>query len=487
MSGTAERTGLVRRLVLLALPALLTGAFVVGPDDPSRAANAEDPVVTNGPGSRPSVVLIMTDDQRPETMDKMPELQKRITDLGVNFTESFSVNPECCPSRASTLTGLYSHNTGVYRDQPPHGGVKTFHGQGNEKRTIAKWLHKDGYTTSLMGKYLNGYKGTRVPRGWDNWMSFNVPHSGTGHYTDYDLNINGKLKHYGDRPKDYSTDVLARKASAFINNTNGPLFLYWSPSAPHKPAIPARRHKGTLKGMRNWRPKSFNERRIGDKPKWAQFPRMSKEDIRQVDEDRLKQYRTLLSVDDAVGKIMDALRKSGRLHNTLIIYTSDNGFLWGEHRLEGKQAPWEESIRVPFIFRYDPVTGSTGTKNPNLIANIDIAPTIIDLADLRNRNLDGLNIFDLLEGGDWRTEFLIEHMKGKYSPAPTYCALRTQTSMYAVYKTGDRELYDLTNDPLELKNLAYDPSYDDQIYGGDGYNDRLREACDPPPPDWNGP
>jgi N-acetylglucosamine-6-sulfatase len=479
----------VRRLALLALPLLVSGALVTGPDAASGAnGGGGGGGATNGPASRPSIVLINTDDQRPETLNKMPQLKKRVTDLAVNFTNGFVVNPECCPSRASMLTGQYSHGTGVYRDQPPHGGVKTFVENGNERSTIATWLQDGGYRTALMGKYLNGYKGTRVPRGWDNWTAFNVPHSGAGHYFDYDLNINGELKHFGSHPKDYSTDVLTRKASSFIHNTNGPLFLYWAPSAPHKPATPAPRYKHAFSHLPKWRPKSYNEKKISDKPAWAaQLPRLSKRDRQEIDRTRLAQYRTLLSVDDAVGKIMDALRATGRLHDTLIIYTSDNGFLWGEHRLDGKQTPWEESIHVPFIMRYDPITGNVPTTNTGLVTNIDIAPTIADLAEVNAPRVDGQSLFDLLSGDPWRSQFLIEHLKGRYSPAPTYCALRTTTAMYSVYKTGDRELYDLTQDPLELRNLANDPAYDDQIFGTGGYNDQLRQLCSPPPPNWQGP
>jgi arylsulfatase A-like enzyme len=489
---------IVRRITLFAVFALTAGALMTGPDGAAGASNASDAAdaaaaaaeaaaAAAGPGSLPSIVLINTDDQRPETLNKMPTVQKRLINQGISFPNAFVVNPECCPSRASTFTGLYSHNTGVYRDQPPHGGVKSFVGHGNEKSTIATWLQDGGYTTALMGKYLNGYKGTRVPQGWDDWMAFNVPHSGTGHYFNYDLNINGKLKHYDEKPKDYSTDVLTRKASSFIHNTKGPLFLYWAPSAPHKPSKPAPRYKHALKNLPKWRPKSYNERGIADKPKWAQFNRLSKPERKTIDFTRLQQYRTLLSVDDAVGKIVNALKDAGRLDNTLIIYTSDNGFLWGEHRLDGKQTPWEESIRVPFIFRYDPITANTAQTNPNIVLNIDLAPTFADLGEVNTPHVDGESIFDLLNGDPWRTSFLIEHMEGRYSPAPTYCAMRTDAIMYSVYKTGDRELYDLGKDPLELHNLAKDPDFQDAIDGKGGYNDQLREMCQPPPPNWDGP
>ncbi len=473
-----------RRLALLALPAIVVSSMLAASGPASGAASG----TTNRPSDRPNFVVIMTDDQRMETLSKMPKTEQLLAGKGTTFTNSFVVNPECCPSRAATLTGNYSHNTGVYRDQPPHGGVKSFVQHNDERSTIATWLNGAGYDTALMGKYLNGYKGTRIPQGWDTWDAFNVPHSGTGHYFNYELNQNGKLHTYGRAPKDYSTDVLARKATSFIGKENGPFFLYWAPSAPHKPAVPQYKYEHALAHLPKWRPESFNEKGIKDKPKWAQVPRLTKAEIhKDVDDTRLAQYRTLLSVDDAVGHIVAALRKSGELDNTMIIFTSDNGFLWGEHRSTGKQTPWEESIRVPFIFRYDPVTGDTAMQNPNLIANIDIAPTIAAAAGVNAPHVDGSNILDLLNGSNWRTQFLIEHMEGRYSPAPTYCAMRTQTEMYAVYKSGDRELYDLSSDPLELHNLANDPNYDQEINGQGGLNDQLRQMCSPPPPNWKGP
>ncbi|MFL5767412.1 MAG: sulfatase [Actinomycetota bacterium] len=476
----------MRRLALFALPALLLSSLLAA-SGPAAGAGAGSGI-TNRPSDRPNFVVIMTDDQRMETLAKMPQTEKLLAAKGTTFNNSFVVNPECCPSRAATLTGDYSHNNGVYRDQPPHGGVASFVKHHDERSTIATWLDGAGYTTALMGKYLNGYKGTRIPQGWDSWTAFNVPHSGTGHYFNYTLNIDGDLKNYGQRPKDYSTDVLARKASSFIGNTDNPLFLYWAPSAPHKPAVPAPKYKHAFSHLPKWRPESFNEKGIKDKPKWAQVPRLTKAEIhKDVDGTRLQQYRTLLSVDDAVGHIVGALRQAGTLDNTMIIFTSDNGFLWGEHRSTGKQTPWEESIRVPFILRFDPVTANTATTDDNLIANIDIAPTIAAAAGVNTPRVDGSNILDLYNGGTWRTQFLIEHMEGKYSPAPTYCALRNQTEMYAVYKTGDRELYDLTSDPLELHNLAKDPAYDQEINGHGGLNDQLRDLCQPPPPNWRGP
>jgi arylsulfatase A-like enzyme len=323
---------LLRRLALLALPAIVVSSMLAASGPASGAGAASG--ATNAPGSRPNVVVIMTDDQRPETLAKMPKTQQLLVNKGTDFTNSFVVNPECCPSRAATLTGNYSHNTGVYRDQPPHGGVASFVKHHDERSTIATWLNGAGYDTALMGKYLNGYKGTRIPQGWDTWDAFNVPHSGTGHYFNYELNQNGKLHSYGRAPKDYSTDVLARKATSFIGKENRPFFLYWAPSAPHKPAVPQYKYEHAFAHLPKWRPESFNEKGIKDKPKWAQVPRLTKAEIhKDVDDTRLAQYRTLLSADDAVQVVLDQLVGTGRLSNTLLVFASDNGYLWGEHRL----------------------------------------------------------------------------------------------------------------------------------------------------------
>jgi N-acetylglucosamine-6-sulfatase len=204
---TARRT----RGGVLCLAAVCSAALV-------QAASA-------GATVAPSIVLIVTDDQRADTLDVMPTVQSELADNGVTFTEAFVTNPLCCPSRASILTGQYSHSNGVFGNDPPNGGFAGF----DDSATLATWLQAAGYRTALVGKYLNGYEGTYVPPGWGEWHAL----SGGQSYYDYELNENGVLGEYGSEPADYSTDVLSAKAAAFVRETSGPLFLFFAPLAPH--------------------------------------------------------------------------------------------------------------------------------------------------------------------------------------------------------------------------------------------------------------
>ena len=182
------------------------------------------------PGRRPSIVFILTDDQRWDTLFAMPNVQALLGDHGITFANAFVSNAVCCPSRASILTGNYSHTTGVYRNNSPHGGFKSF----NARSTIATWLPRR-YQAILLGKYLNGFapRDARgyVPPGWDRFVA--LTDDGSGQYYDYILGANGRIVREGHRRSDYSTTLLAGKAVSFIENTNGPLFLYFAPHAPH--------------------------------------------------------------------------------------------------------------------------------------------------------------------------------------------------------------------------------------------------------------
>ena len=200
-----------------------------------------------------------------------------------------------------------------------------------------------------------------------------------------------------------------------------------------------------------------------------------------MDAFRQNQYRTLLSVDAQVEALVGALRDTGRLSDTLIVFTSDNGISWGEHRWVKKEVPYEESIRVPLVVRFDPVTAAdAGATSSALALNIDIAPTIAAVAGVPALT-DGRSLLPLLGGDDagWRTRFLIEHMEGS-NPVPTYCAVRTERYLFARYATGERELYDLQADPFELTNVAIeDATLSDDL------QDDLNALCDPAPPGYH--
>ena len=262
----------------------------------------------------------------------------------------------------------------------------------------------------------------------------------------------------------------------------GPIFVEYAPAAPHAPAIPEARFQGAFAHLPPWRPPSYDEPDVSDKPTYIRdLPPLSSGVRASVDGFRQNQYRTLLSVDAQVEALVGALRDTGRLSDTLIVFTSDNGISWGEHRWVKKEVPYEESIRVPLVVRFDPVTAAdAGATSSALALNIDIAPTIAAVAGVPALT-DGRSLLPLLGGDDagWRTRFLIEHMEGS-NPVPTYCAVRTERYLFARYATGERELYDLQADPFELTNVAIeDAALSDDL------QDDLNTLCDPAPPGYH--
>lgn len=455
----------VRGAVLQAIGLLLVASAAPIVPTPARAA---DP---------PSIVVINTDDQRWDTLWAMPNVQALLAARGVTFTNAFVSNTLCCPSRTSLLTGRYSHSTGVWRNEPPYGGFPSF----DDGSTVATWLQGGGYRTALIGKYLNRYQETArqtryVPPGWDRWVTLLDP----GFY-DYDLLVDGAIEPHGTDPADYSTDVLAGQATSFIRETAGPLFLYFTPYAPHAPAVPALRHEGAFAGVSKWRPASYNERDVSDKPSYIRSLRLSWKSRKTLDRFRIRQLESLLAVDEAVASIVAALAETGRLETTLIVFTSDNGVAWGEHRWKKKRVPYESSIRVPFVVRYDPLIAEP-RSDTRFVMNIDIAPTAAELAGVEAPGVEGRSFLPLLADPavPGRRAVLIERLRDNTKPpAPSYCALRNRRFLYVVYETREQELYVLRRDPDQLENVAYRPRYRDLTTR---LRARLRGLCDPPPP-----
>jgi arylsulfatase A-like enzyme len=412
-------------------------------------------------GAAPNVVLIVTDDQRWDSLWAMPTVRSELVDEGVSFSNAFVVNPLCCPSRASILTGDYSHTTRVYKN----GGLPNF----DEGRTIALALRRAGWRTGFLGKYLNGYAGTRVPPGWERWFAFSP--SNAHAYYDYLVNVDGKLAAYGSAAGDYSTDVLADEAEAFIAADDArPFFLAFFPYAPHSPAVSAPRHSGSFAGLPPWRPPSYGED-VSDKPAWVSEIQL---DAVLTDDLRRRQYQSLLAVDDAVGRIVAALEAAGKLEETMIVFTSDNGLLWGEHGILHKVVPYEESIRVPLVVRY----GAQVRTDARLALNIDLAPTFAELAGIP-WDSDGRSLLPLASpSGQGRGQFLVESRGYPGFPSPTYCALRTQGLKQVAYADGSRELYDLAADRYELDNLAGEAAWRAREAA---LLTRLSRACNPPP------
>ncbi len=356
-----------------------------------------------GVGERPNVVVIMTDDQDLASMRVMPKVRKLVGRKGTNFANSFASNPVCCPSRSTFLSGRYSHNTGIYRNSPPHGGFASF----DDSNTLPVWLQDSGYYTALIGKYMNGYGAddpTYIPPGWSEWYGATDP--STYRMYGYTLNENGTPITYGDYdtpdPALYQTDVYAEKAAEFIERRAPeaqPFFLEVTPLAPHVEVFnrpsdgdddpptpnfpnprPAPRHIDAFATEKLNRTKAFNEANVSDKPAGIRSRAvMSSGTIAMTASRNRSRLESLLAVDDMVAKVVQSLRQTGELENTVIIFTSDNGFQLGEHRIpNGKQQPYEESIRVPLLIRGPEVP--RGEVRDQLAANVDLAPTIAAFA-----------------------------------------------------------------------------------------------------------
>jgi N-acetylglucosamine-6-sulfatase len=441
---------------------------------------------------QPNIVLILTDDQRFDELDHMPVVRSELIGEGVQFTNGFVVNPLCCPSRTTILTGKYSHGTDVYSNIPPHGGFQTFVTSRHEDRhTVATWLQDAGYQTGIVGKYLNGYtakKTSYVSPGWNTWDVLANP-GADGGYLNYTMSINGTYTPYGSTDAEYSTDVLSSYAGDFIRNApaDKPFFLFFAPKGPHPPATPPSRYADAFPGLAPLRPPSYNEADVSDKPAYIQAVdpwSASMQD--QQDAFRRRQYQSLLAVDDAVANITEALRSTGRLEDTLIVFASDNGLSIGEHRWSNKKAPYEEDIRVPIIARYDALMHQTPSTDGHLVLNLDFAPTFAAAAGTSSPGAEGASFLPLLNGTSigWRTDFLIEHADTRAVTVPTYCAVRNERYKYVEYSTGEEELYDLSADPYELDNRAnsVQPPYRSVRVQ---MHHRTVRLCSPPPPDFS--
>jgi arylsulfatase A-like enzyme len=423
------------------------------------------PAGAPNPSRRPNIVVILTDDQRRDEIEHMPTLMQRLAGEGLRFDNAFVTTPLCCPSRASVLTGLYAHNHGIKL----LGGAPIF----DARSTLAMWLHEAGYRTALIGKYMNdnGQLAPRVPPGWDTWVTFaDEPWSYLRNalYYDYRLNENGVMVTRGHAPEDYSTDVLRDLAVGFVReNATRPFLLLFTPFAPHLPAIPAPRHAGRFAELTLPSASSFQEADTEDKPAYvAVARRLAGRTVRGKPHDqaadvraqRIAVFESLLAVDDAVAAILDALEELGLSRDTVVVYTSDNGVLWGEHWLMGKAVPYEEAIRVPLIVRY-PRMIQGPRRDEHLVLNLDLAPTLAELAGVPvPGRLNGRSLVPLLRAetvnatDQWRSDFLIESFST--IPVPQR-AVRSEHWKYVRNDSNPpfEELYDLTRDPHEMENL----------------------------------
>jgi arylsulfatase A-like enzyme len=410
----------------------------------------------------PNVLVIVTDDQRAgDTMFAMPETRHYFQREGVKYPNGFSVTPLCCPSRSTILTGRYAHNTGVHRNVLPDDlDVTTF---------FARLLHRAGYQTGLVGKLLNSWPVTKTPPYFDRWALGGTP------YVDPRFNVNGTL----ESVRGYATRVMARFSLRFLRrfeekNDSAPWLLYVAPHAPHQPWIAEKRYANAPVPRWAGNPAVF-ERDRSDKPPSFSNIHFSLSQGRRV---RRNQLRTLMSVDDMVGRIFKTLHRLGERRNTLAFYLSDNGYLWADHHLGGdrntagqKRLPYTPSVRVPFYARW-PGHFPKGTRDPRLTGTVDIAPTVLDAAaispDPTKPPLDGRSLLE----PDTRDRILLEYWQGHASPwIQTWASIRTRQYQYVEYYGDDeatkifREYYDLATDPWQLRNLLADghPSNDPDL------------------------
>lgn len=456
---------------IILLPLLLAGliaSVVLVQQKTNFLPKAEEPSAVEAAATasaRPNIIVIETDDQRYDLLPYMQKVTSRIVYQGIKFNQAFATTSLCCPSRSSFFTGQYTHNHGVWGNFWPDGGVRKF----NDTSTLATWLKDAGYTTSLIGKYLNRYgieTPPYVPPGWSDWHAFTASDAARPKtwYYNYGLSDNGTETMYGESANDYSTDVLRDKALNFVKTAQRPFFLFFTPFAPHLFPTVAPRHEKTCDSLTFRRPPSFNEANVSDKPTWVSSkPLIEPQMITQIDRANRLEVCSLKAVDEAIDAIMTSL--GTELNNTVVIFTSDNGLLWGEHRIRGKNAIYEESIRVPLAIRY-PKMIKAGTKNNNLVLNIDLPTTIAELAQVNipssvnGKNVNGKSLVPLFSNpaAPWRNDFLIEHYMGDGAPS-SYGVRTAQYKYVELNRTGEKEFYDLIADPHELVNQIRNPKY----------------------------
>ncbi len=445
-------------VVGLAVIGLLAGTTSVRPDAPATVAlrTTRSAGLTTDPGQRPNILLLISDDQPFTIYDRslMPNVFSHLVDKGVTFDRGYVDASLCCPSRSQIMTGLYGSHTGVDGNHIPL-----------TRPTVVGALQALGYRTQLAGKFLNSMPCDPVPQ-FDDWHCVAHPPS-SYHLTNPYVNDNGTWVQYSG----YTTDVLANDVVDFIHGTPAgqPWFAMYTPPSPHAPADDPR----CTDPVEPYRPPSYNEDTIADgKPLYLQRGPLNRQETNQYDTVYAAMTNATHCLDGSMGTILNAVDADPSLEsNTLVVYISDNGFLYGEHRLTAKVTPYEESVRVPFIVRYPPLhPEDQPVHSQALVENVDIAATIADLVGF-HWGADGVSFAPVLSDptSSVRDGVLIENCEAAEYPCteiedqdandgiPSFFGLVTDQYMYTEYWTGEKELYDLSADPYELTNLAGTP------------------------------
>lgn len=451
-----------RYAVILWITAVVVGLFSL--ESPGFAQTSEE--------MPKNVVFILSDDHRYDFMSFMegaPDFLEtpamdRMAAEGAHLSNAFVTTSLCSPSRASILTGQYAHRHGVVDNSTrvPEGTV-----------FFPEYLQKAGYQTAFFGKWHMGRASAEPRPGFDQWVSFR----GQGSYFNPTLNINGQER----QVEGYTTDILTHQALNWLGQqreeSDKPFFLYLSHKSVHAEFKPAPRHKGRYGEEKVPHPPSManTEANYRNRPEWVREQRYSWHGVDYMYHGDMKFdgfYRryaeTLLALDESIGQVMDYLEKEGLAENTLVIYMGDNGFMLGEHGLIDKRHAYEESIRVPML-AWSPGFLKPETKIDGLVRNIDIAPTVLELAGLQKpKEMDGRSVMPLLQGqsAEGDRELLYEYYwEYAFPQTPTVFALRGDRYKLMMYHGvwDMNEFYDLKTDPNEMHNLIDVPAYQDTI------------------------
>ena len=512
----------------------------------AAAATATPPAGLPGSGSgstlalraetRPNIVVIMVDDMRSDDLRFMPRTKRLIGDAGVEFVNSFSPHPLCCPARASVLDGRYTHNHRVFGVAPPYA-FPSF----DDRSTIATWLQDAGYRTTYLGKYLNGYgqlpapgattgdSTTYVPPGWTTWrasidggLPSDHPDAGsTYRYYDTTLSVDGEaFENFAGR---YQTRVYGELSEQIVRAEaaqEAPFLLYASYTAPHHggpresddPARVLRSDGREVDFVTPARPpevrgifdatvtaapgKSWVDPDFSDKPRYLRKPALTAEEWLALRDVTRQRAESLWVVDQAVKRTIDALAASGELDRTLVLFTSDNGYFLGEQRVrQGKVWPHEPSLRVPMLVRGPGIPAGQTRTDP--ITSMDLAPTLAEAGGVvPGRPVDGVSLLGVARSGNrgWTRSILTETgssggvvrstdeaggpLGAGEQPDLRYAlGVRTQRYLYVDVATGERELYDLRSDPQQYHNLATVPAYADELAVLAGELKRLRSCA----------
>jgi arylsulfatase A-like enzyme len=423
---------------------------------PSSAGRGE----TRVNRSSPNILIILTDDQR-DGFGMMPRTRKLFVNEGRRFPYAFATTPLCCPSRASILTGQYAHNHGV-KANTWDGGTENY----NARTGLPYGLKSAGYTTALIGKYLNDWPFEEPPPYFDRYIRA----EGRSYYGGL-WNVNGVVGHLPG----YSTNIMADAASLFITEQTAslqPWFLVVGTVAPHKPSVPENKYARTR--VKRWRgnPAVTDEARGRAKPLYVRESRASLREGRRY---RKQQLRTLASVDDLVAEIFAALDDTSQDRNTLAFFLSDNAVMWGEYGLLEKGYPYTTSVRIPMMMRW-PARIREGGIDRRLVGNIDIAPTVLDAIGLPAdpaHPMDGRSLLDNAWTREW---ILLEYWRNMKKTIP-WASLWSKKWQYIENYQGERffELYDLRADPWQLDNLLA-AGAPHKAPGASALSEKLRQA-----------